>query len=183
MVSAADVAAALDGRRCGSRWIARCPAHDHGNPSLSIAEGRAGRVLVHCFAGCARREVLRALRRRGLLPPPRPRTAAEGRARAERRRLEREASDFARAAQALAEIELEQLPAADPHRRVMTEMLEDLKRNSIELLRVFREINPRLAAALVHAGRRSLDRTRRRARTLVEMAVAELEETYAIPRR
>lgn len=33
-------------------YIARCPAHDDQNPSLSIAEGNDGKVLLHCFAGC-----------------------------------------------------------------------------------------------------------------------------------
>lgn len=33
------------------RWLAQCPAHDDGNPSLSIAEGR-GQALAFCFAGC-----------------------------------------------------------------------------------------------------------------------------------
>lgn len=33
------------------RWIACCPAHDDGSPSLSITE-RDDRVLIHCFAGC-----------------------------------------------------------------------------------------------------------------------------------
>ena len=33
------------------RWIAQCPAHDDGRPSLSIRRGR-GRALAFCFAGC-----------------------------------------------------------------------------------------------------------------------------------
>ena len=33
------------------RWLAQCPAHDDGNPSLSVARGR-GQVLMYCFAGC-----------------------------------------------------------------------------------------------------------------------------------
>jgi hypothetical protein len=32
---AAVFAKALDGRKVGSGWIARCPAHDDRNPSLS----------------------------------------------------------------------------------------------------------------------------------------------------
>ena len=42
-------------------WIARCPAHDDRNPSLSVSEGTGGRVLVHCFAGCKYDSVLMAL--------------------------------------------------------------------------------------------------------------------------
>lgn len=43
---------ALGGRWHGSYGIARCPAHDDRSPSLSIKDGRDGRLLVHCFAGC-----------------------------------------------------------------------------------------------------------------------------------
>lgn len=43
------------------RWVARCPAHDDGRPSLSILEKEDGRVLVHCFAGCGVEAVLGAV--------------------------------------------------------------------------------------------------------------------------
>ncbi|MCM6761410.1 AAA family ATPase [Rathayibacter sp. ZW T2_19] len=33
------------------KWLAQCPAHPDGNPSLSIKRGR-GQVLTFCFAGC-----------------------------------------------------------------------------------------------------------------------------------
>lgn len=39
-------------RRGGAGWIALCPAHKDRSPSLSVREGRDGRVLVLCFAGC-----------------------------------------------------------------------------------------------------------------------------------
>ena len=39
-------------RTSGNGWLTRCPAHDDRNPSLLIAEGEEGRVLVHCHAGC-----------------------------------------------------------------------------------------------------------------------------------
>lgn len=32
-----------------TNWMACCPAHDDKTPSLTIAEGSDGRVLVHCF--------------------------------------------------------------------------------------------------------------------------------------
>lgn len=52
----------LDGvRPAGRGWIARCPAHDDRRPSLSIAEGAGGRVLMRCFAGCSTGAVLRAI--------------------------------------------------------------------------------------------------------------------------
>jgi hypothetical protein len=40
-------------RPTSSGWLARCPAHDDGNPSLTVGYGRDGRVLAHCWAGCA----------------------------------------------------------------------------------------------------------------------------------
>ena len=39
------------------RWLARCPGHPDRNPSLSIAEGDDGRVLLKCFAGCGVEEI------------------------------------------------------------------------------------------------------------------------------
>lgn len=44
------------------QFLARCPAHDDTNPSLSIKVLDDGRVLIHCFAGCAIDQVLGALR-------------------------------------------------------------------------------------------------------------------------
>lgn len=38
-----------------------CPGHDDSTPSLSVSEGRDGRVLVKCRAGCTVNEVLEAL--------------------------------------------------------------------------------------------------------------------------
>jgi DNA primase len=56
---------ALEARRSGSCWMARCPAHDDRNPSLSIREVD-GKVLVRCHAGCAQQAVIDALKSRGL---------------------------------------------------------------------------------------------------------------------
>jgi hypothetical protein len=52
----------LDGvRRVGHNgWIARCPAHDDRNPSLSITENE-DKLLVHCKAECPTEEVLAAV--------------------------------------------------------------------------------------------------------------------------
>lgn len=46
--------------RCGGMW--QCPAHDDPSPSLSVTEAADGRVLMHCFAGCANVEILNILR-------------------------------------------------------------------------------------------------------------------------
>ena len=43
------------------KWLGPCPAHDDRRPSLTIAEGRDGRVLLHCFAGCGAESIARAL--------------------------------------------------------------------------------------------------------------------------
>lgn len=45
--------------RAGSNW--QCPAHRDSTPSLSVAEGADGRVLVCCHAGCRTERVLHAL--------------------------------------------------------------------------------------------------------------------------
>jgi len=42
-------------------WLARCPAHDDRSPSLSIATGDDGKVLLHCFAGCGAADVVEAI--------------------------------------------------------------------------------------------------------------------------
>ena len=42
------------------RWMACCPAHEDGSPSLSI-QRTGDRVLVHCFAGCGTAEVVEAV--------------------------------------------------------------------------------------------------------------------------
>jgi hypothetical protein len=39
---------ALDGRTT----VVRCPAHDDGNPSLSVSPGDRQPVILHCHAGC-----------------------------------------------------------------------------------------------------------------------------------
>jgi hypothetical protein len=50
---AAELVARLDRvRRRPGGWVARCPAHEDRNPSLSIRDGDDGRVLLHCHRGC-----------------------------------------------------------------------------------------------------------------------------------
>ena len=68
MQSASDLARSTKGAiRNGAGWLIPCPLPSHGrgkgdrNPSLSIADGRDGRLLVTCYAGCDRAEILRAL--------------------------------------------------------------------------------------------------------------------------
>jgi 5S rRNA maturation endonuclease (ribonuclease M5) len=44
-----------------SQFSALCPAHDDHNPSLSVSEGRDGRILVYCHAGCLPVNVFQAV--------------------------------------------------------------------------------------------------------------------------
>jgi putative DNA primase/helicase len=69
-MSTDSLARGLKARRSGSSWMAKCPAHDDNNPSLSIRDVD-GKVLLHCHAGCAQREVIDALTARGLWEPER----------------------------------------------------------------------------------------------------------------
>jgi hypothetical protein len=86
-MTALGIMAALGGRRgrcaCPS---CRDAGRDRGGDHLAVRED-AGRVLVHCHAGCGQAEVIAALRARGLWPEPERRefTAAERRAFAQAR--------------------------------------------------------------------------------------------------
>ncbi|MGE3992649.1 DUF7146 domain-containing protein [Pseudorhodoplanes sp.] len=65
-MTADTISKALSGRKTGGAWMAHCPAHDDRAPSLSIAYARDGKVLVRCHAGCDQRDVIAALRARGV---------------------------------------------------------------------------------------------------------------------
>jgi len=45
----------------GNGWSGHCPAHDDGRSSLSVSEGKDGRVLLKCHAGCSTEDVVQAL--------------------------------------------------------------------------------------------------------------------------
>jgi hypothetical protein len=61
MASIDVVLSRLDGvRKSGRDYVAKCPAHADRSPSLTIAEGENGRILIHCFAGCEALAVLDA---------------------------------------------------------------------------------------------------------------------------
>ena len=67
-MTAETIARALGGHRAGATWMARCPVHEDRSPSLSISAGKDGKVLVRCHAGCDQRDLIEALRERGLWP-------------------------------------------------------------------------------------------------------------------
>lgn len=64
---AADVAARLSksgkgrSKKSGEGWLAPCPAHDDGTPSLSLKNNGEGKLLWHCFGGCESDDVRKAL--------------------------------------------------------------------------------------------------------------------------
>ena len=43
------------------KWVARCPAHDDKNPSLSIKEINDGTLLLKCWSGCTAAEIVGAV--------------------------------------------------------------------------------------------------------------------------
>jgi putative DNA primase/helicase len=70
-MTADEIVRRLAGTWYGDRALARCPVEGHGkgrgdlSPSLSIAVGRNGRVLLHCFAGCQAKDIFRVVRSAG----------------------------------------------------------------------------------------------------------------------
>jgi hypothetical protein len=63
-ISADRILAHLEGvrRHRGDGWRAKCPAHaGKSSNSLAINEAQDGRILLHCFGGCAAAEVLAAI--------------------------------------------------------------------------------------------------------------------------
>jgi hypothetical protein len=96
--SAELVAQHFGARAAGTgRWIARCPVHPDKSPSLSIAAGRDGRVLVRCWVGCDLTAVLKSaglsmghLFPRGPAPTPEQRVGMERRSARERLAREEE---------------------------------------------------------------------------------------------
>ena len=95
-MTAAELTRLLGGQWHGSYGVARCPAHDDGNPSLSIRDGNGDRgPILKCFAGCERRDVYAELRKRGLFEPgrapsPRPSASTTSKQRADYQRQQRE---------------------------------------------------------------------------------------------
>lgn len=45
----------------GGKWLACCPAHPDKSPSLSIKQTDDGKILIHCFSGCAVSDVVAAV--------------------------------------------------------------------------------------------------------------------------
>lgn len=63
---AKEIAQSLNGQERGGNYMCFCPVHDDTTRSLSVKQGRGGKVLVHCFAGCEYGEIRESLERLGL---------------------------------------------------------------------------------------------------------------------
>jgi len=64
-----EIARLLRGKKSGSGWSARCPAHEDGTASLSISRGTKQPSLLTCHAGCTFEEIIAAIRRLRGSPP------------------------------------------------------------------------------------------------------------------
>ncbi len=100
MSDARDITRALGGKWWrGGYGLAFCPAHANTRtPALSLKDGRDGRLLLKCHAGCDFRDVLASLRERGLLDRAGPPRALDPEALARR-----EAEDAAKRAKGMAQ--------------------------------------------------------------------------------
>lgn len=61
-MSTLEIAQRCDARRTGrNHWQGHCPSHEDRSPSLSIGEGRDGRTIIYCHAGCSADAIVAAL--------------------------------------------------------------------------------------------------------------------------
>ena len=89
MSDARSITKALGGRWCGDYGMARCPAHDDHDPSLSIKDGEK-ELVVKCHAGCNWRDVKDELRKLDLINSFLPGRSPQARPRAPRPNQEEE---------------------------------------------------------------------------------------------
>lgn len=69
----AFVARLKGARKSGDGWSAQCPAHDDRKASMSVSESPAGKLLIHCHAGCSFQSIMAAVgltARDGFPEPP-----------------------------------------------------------------------------------------------------------------
>lgn len=76
--TAKEIANALSGgkeTRLGEgQWKSICPAHNDSTPSMTITDGKSGKLLVRCHKGCSGDDIIKALRDRGLWPEYNPKS-------------------------------------------------------------------------------------------------------------
>lgn len=90
MTRAEELTRKLGGQWRGHYGTAPCPSHEDRAPSLSLANGNDGRVLLKCHAGCTYTEISAALEADGL---GRSRLRGEGRSDPVRKALQRAKAD------------------------------------------------------------------------------------------
>ncbi|WP_322994116.1 hypothetical protein [Castellaniella sp.] len=66
-IEAHRITVALNGKWCGTSGVCKCPAHHDAKPSLSVSQGRDGKLLLNCHAGCSFEGILDALRVCGIV--------------------------------------------------------------------------------------------------------------------
>lgn len=71
-------------KKQGGGFMCRCPAHEDRNPSLYVADGENGGLILKCHAGCTYSAILAAIKARGLIDsaallPPRSPESDDGR--------------------------------------------------------------------------------------------------------
>lgn len=88
---AREITALLGGKWHGTWGHCRCPAHVDANPSLSVSNGKDGRLLLRCFAGCSFADVRNELIIQGIIDGYADRSALTEEAVAEAERREQQA--------------------------------------------------------------------------------------------
>jgi putative DNA primase/helicase len=79
-MTAKHICETLGGTWYGGYGLALCPAHENQHsPALSVKNGPNGTLLAKCFAGCQFKDILAALRARGILEGPFEMSAAKSR--------------------------------------------------------------------------------------------------------
>lgn len=64
-MSVEKLAKFLNAKLSGEEYIARCPAHDDTNPSLSFTEGEKVPIVVHCHKGCEPQDIIKKIESMG----------------------------------------------------------------------------------------------------------------------
>ena len=52
-----EIISRFDAHKNGNGWMAKCPIHADSTASLSISEGKDGRILLNCFAKCETKNI------------------------------------------------------------------------------------------------------------------------------
>lgn len=76
-MTATELANALDLKPRGHRFRGPCPVHGGGSEAFVVSESDRENPLVYCHKGCEFREIVAALKDRGLWTDDRPRTPSE----------------------------------------------------------------------------------------------------------